>query len=404
MNRVLAARSLKFSEHRSSDRGKEKSEVVVHKKSDGGKGKGYESNGKEKLTTPTVVAAIVQKEAIRKKKEPKGVWSPLGINYQTHGQPDLDLGEEANINELKKTKKARRIARDAKEARQKLENLMELFRTTKSSLLAVNLFNRSGPKNGDTEQTKQSIFPNLNEGPPSGASTPRAGVEGEEKKKEKSKSTELSTIQKIQMLGVDNQERKNKGKKTQEQETKLRMLHHLNDDTGSHLIRWRDSFEETKSAQDRALIQLLISRSEDKDRVYDSAHLLNNAVDIVSASLKSGPSHFATKSNAHSLWQKAQTLHSDHVFSPDLPHFKEETSSLMELGDSFGADDDGFTSSRRSNTQHTHSMIHSASAPSMRRGSARVPGARGTATGNRRSDGEKGLLKLPAPPLTPGAR
>mmetsp|Transcript_2533 Transcript_2533/g.4753 ORF Transcript_2533/g.4753 Transcript_2533/m.4753 type:complete len:405 (+) Transcript_2533:76-1290(+) len=404
MNRVLAARSLKFSEHRNSDRSKQegKSDVVVQKKDSAAKGgKGdtlrstfttSSSNNNEKLVTPSVVAAIVQREAHRKKMEPRGVWSPLGISYQTHGHPDLALGEEANINDLKKNKKARRIARDSREARRKLEKLIELFRATKSSLKAVNLFNRGAPK--DTAKPA-GIFPPVgDDGPASGKSTPRAGADGEERKKEKKEPT---TLEKIAALGKDNQERKNKGKK-QEQETKARMMHHLTEDVGSHLTRWRDSFEETKSAQDRALIQQLISRSEDKDSVYENFATLNHAVSIVENSLgQKGYKGFGNKDNT-SLWKKAQ-IQAMHARNSDSPQRKLEYTQSSGFGHE-GEPGRVRPSKSREGGHRKSFMAHSASVPTLHsnRSNPKIAGPRGSVAAAARGQKQQ-LLKLPAAPM-----
>lgn len=314
MNRVLAARSLKFSEHRSNEpaqmtKESGRNDVFIHKKSENSKSKGgeggklraaYSTNPQDKLRTPSIVANLIQKESKKKKKIPHGVWSPLGEVYSTHGVPDLELGEIAKIDN-KKVKKKR--VKEAREERQRLENLMELFRTTKSSLLAVNLFNRPGDADG-------SLLPSVGEGNGSRESTPRNKDDPSAYHRARSADA-ITTTQKIAMLGCDGNSgmRKQRAKKKPIDKS-LEHVNHLTEDRKHHLSRWRGGFEETKSAMDRALIQKLVKRAEDRDMVYENATLMNNALHLACEN----PEHTSNpnaKVDHYTIWERARIMGMD---------------------------------------------------------------------------------------------
>lgn len=308
MNRVLQARSLKFSEHRTNEPSvskDSKSEVFVHKKSemnkkgaDGGKLRtAFSTNvvAQDKLKTPSIVAALVHREAKEKKKQPRGVWSPLGEIYTTHGMPDLELGEEAKIDN-KKVKKVRR-AQDNREERQKLEDLMELFKTTKNSLSKVNLFQR--PSESD-----HGLLPSVVENREGGSreSTPRNNRG--ETLFQSSRADQLTTTQKIAMLGSVSDVRKQRAKKKPAEA--LEQINHLKEGRGHHLSRWRGGFEETKSAMDRALIQTLVKRAEDRDLVYDNQALMDNALSIASEDTPYSRTSHGGKKQYYTIWERAR--------------------------------------------------------------------------------------------------
>lgn len=247
------------------------------------------------------MASIVSKEAKKKKKLPRGVWSPLGVSYTTHGAPDLGLGEDAKIHDPKKSKKKpRRVAGNNAESRQKLEALMELFRSTKSSLQAVNLFNR-GPNILEGNNGKSSkLLPSVQE-VASPDSTPRGGLDGDKKEY---RPHHYTTAQRIAMLGSPAGERKQRERKNHTKE-KYKNVNHLNESRTSHLIRWRDAFEESRDSKDRSLIQDLVSRAEDRERVYENAALLNTAVLLAASGTRpynQPPTRAGSKSAQISIW------------------------------------------------------------------------------------------------------
>ena len=131
---------------------------------------------------------------------------------------------------------------------------MELFRQTKSSLLRVNLFNRGGAASKST-----GLLPAVTEGG-SNPNTPR-GPNGE--KRGPKVYSELTTVEKIALLGTKVGEKKVKNKK---REVKKK-LDHRNESRLDHLCRWRDQFDECKSSKDRGLIQTLVQRAEERDQV-----------------------------------------------------------------------------------------------------------------------------------------
>lgn len=306
MNRVLVARSLKFSEHRTNEPSiakDAKSEVFVHKKSemkkggDGGKlrAKFSSNTAQDKLKTPTIVAALVAKEAKEKKKQPRGVWSPLGEIYSTHGMPDLELGNEAKIDKVKKLRRAQ----DNREERQKLEDLMELFRTTKSSLSKVNLFQR--PEGGADGGLLPSVAERVDGA--SNQSTPRNGRG--ESLFQSSRADQMTTIEKIAALrpeGSAPEIRKQRAKKKPAEA--LEQINHLKEGRGHHLSRWRGGFEETKSAMDRTLIQTLVKRAEDRDLVYENQALMDNALSIASEERRYNTT--ASKRQHCTIWERAR--------------------------------------------------------------------------------------------------
>ncbi len=111
------------------------------------------------FATPEIVDSVIRERAKKtKRNENRGIWSPLGVPFQTRGELELDFNLAPNANAaapppaaapslatsasvstpsltvFTNAKKARAVPKDAGEGRQRVEHLIELFRQRKMSL------------------------------------------------------------------------------------------------------------------------------------------------------------------------------------------------------------------------------------------------------------------------------
>lgn len=316
MNRVLAARSLKFSEHRGNEASwsatgdPARNEVLVHKKSemnkkgDGGKLRTAYStsavSAHEKLKTPSIVAALLQREAEKKKKAARGVWSPLGQIYSTHGTPDLDLGDaKAHNKKVLKAPHGNRRSEVRMEETQKLGKLVTLFDETRA-MCAVNLFNRPGQKHTEGGNQSTTVRASMSE---TSQTSQNPSPRSREETNFRTRAME-TTSNKIARLGIKDGASKRMVKKKLQDKSLVSQIDHLREDRTHHLARWRGGFEETKSSKNNVLIQHLVKRSEDRGLVNMDHALMNNAYDIC----EKGSLLLPGQLDNQTIWERARMM------------------------------------------------------------------------------------------------
>lgn len=341
MNRVLAARSLKFSEHRGNETSwssmgdPSRNEVFVHKKSEINKNKGeggklrtaFSTNAQsqDKLKTPSVVAALLHREAENKKKVARGVWSPLGEIYSTHGTPDLDLCDAKGNKKVKAHGGIRRNEKMRMDETKKLGNLVQLFDETKA-MCAVNLFNRPGQNRIDSKEGV--VRPTME------ASRHPSPRNREEQNFHRTKALD-TTCHRIARLGVKDEKHKRQVKK-KAQDKSLEQIDHLTEGRSHHLARWRGGFEETKSAKNNVLIQHLVKRSEDRELVNVDHSLMSNAYEIA---CEKGLKLFPGQMDHFTIWEKARMMgtYAQNAEFKAMQNRAEEHSAMRSQHDHLGA-------------------------------------------------------------------
>jgi len=209
-------------------------------------------SNKSSKTPASIVSEIIEKNAIKRGEDGKGVWNPLGKAYTCNGDPDTDLVEMGNDGKKSKGRRKHISTRDYAEPTQKMIKLMKHVKATQQLLKEWKLFDRPEPEEKSIKPVKKDDRPQ--------SSAPR----------------KKSTLEVIAELGQE--------KKVKKKAIRLKKADYdfaLEKDPKTLVARWHKQFHSTRQKLDDELLQNLVLREKDKHEVLRSKILRNNAVYIV---------------------------------------------------------------------------------------------------------------------------
>jgi hypothetical protein len=360
MFRIIAARSLKFSEHRDSRANQEHEEDVEVNKNNQPQNKNNDKKqlgGQNKLRKPPpdIVSNVIQREADKSKRTQHGVWSSVGIPYVQHGIADLELGRETMNDVRKKLRKQHKLAEGSEvnhsspPPSQKLATLVTLFDATRAQLWAEG----GGPNGSSAAQ------PSLDAGSSSETNPPSAHSSRAETATGVAPADSLEDLQAAE--GNDNRNwddmkvserlgsltpshslrRENHSQATRRENRSIRRpTNHLIESNYDHLVRWRSKFNEKEEISSFAMLDKVLRHQEAKDLVSRDGKLFANAMYLAQEKerIERSPQHFRINSNARlldsslSLYEKAPLVQYGD-FQHDLNStFSREEASGSEQG------------------------------------------------------------------------
>jgi len=202
----------------------------------------------------SMVSDIIEKNATKRGEEERGVWNPLGRIYTCNGNPDTNLVEMPTGDSADKKRRPKKAVptSDYAESSKKMLKLQRDLKATQQQLKEWKLFNRQQ----DEPQEKKTTLVKKDE------------IGNAPRKK--------STIEIISELGVEK-----KSKRKIIKEVKKDYDFASEKDPNTLIARWHQEFNKVKIKKEKELVKSLIIRQEDKDEVFRSKILRNNASYIV---------------------------------------------------------------------------------------------------------------------------